>query len=83
MNLVKRAALDILKAGIPHFRGPVIEVVEDIQDGTENFSFIRDVVRVETVNELAAERAGDVEDAMFVGRIYKVFSGERRRKTRK
>lgn len=83
MGLVKRALVDILKAGIPRFRGPVIEAIEDVDDGNQNVRFVRDALRVETVNELAVERAGQVEDAMFVGKVVKAIRDDRRRKRRR
>ena len=83
MGLLKRALKDIAKAGVPHFRGGIFTILDDVHEGTQNVRFIREAVRIDTVNELAAERAGQVEDAMFVGRIYKAFREDRRRKTRR
>lgn len=72
MGIFKRIVKDIVKAGVPHFHGPVFEVLEDIHDGNQNVRFIREAVTTETVNELAARRAGQVEDAMFIGRVVRV-----------
>lgn len=69
MGFVKRAVWDVLKAGLPRFRGPVVEAVEDVYEGNQNVQFIRGAVSTEAVNGLAARRAGDVEDAMFVARV--------------
>ncbi len=79
VGLLKRAMKDILRAGIPRFRHPLLDVAEDIHEGNQNLQSIREVVNVETVNELAAERAGEVEDAMFVGRVVRAYRKHRKK----
>lgn len=69
-----------MRAGVPHFRHPLLDVLENVHDGNCNIRFIRGVATVETVNELAVRRVGEVEDAMFIGRAYKAY---RNRKVRK
>ncbi len=74
MGIFKRVVKDILRAGLPDLREhPAIIMIDDVRDGNENVKFIRDAATAETVNELAARRAGQVEDAMFVGRVYKAY----------
>ena len=53
-------------------------MLDDIQEGNRNVRFIRDAVTVQTVNELAARRVGQVEDAMFIGRIYKAYRNRKK-----
>ena len=90
VSLLKRALWDIARAGVPRFRGGIIgviddvhEVVEDVREGNENLKFIRDTFTADTVNEIAERRAGEVEEAMFVGRVAKRVHELHRRKTRK
>lgn len=80
VGFVKRALWDLTKAGLASFGGPVTETAEHVYEGSQYVGYIRRTVSVENVNTLAVKRAGNVEDAMFAGKVVGAYRKHQQRK---
>jgi hypothetical protein len=69
VGFVKRALWDVAKAGLAGLGGPVGETAENVYATSQYVGYARKTVSVADVNDRAARCAGNVEDAVFAGKV--------------